>query len=88
MVHGSPPSDSKPIITPAPTRSAPKQTIELSGHPLVIQQIVTARRTVREELSNQIIKLLESMPAGYGITVDGFRSQAIARIKALVPEDE
>lgn len=61
---------------------------DLSKNPKIIQQIVTNRRSTREELANQIIAMLQAMPAGYGVTPDSFRSQAIARIRALVPEEE
>ena len=63
-------------------------SLDLSKEALAIQQIVTKRRVVREELMNQIIELLKAMPAGYGKTVDAFRDEAIARIRSLVPEDE
>ena len=49
-----------------------------------LQKIVTDRRAVREELAAEIIELLNAMPAGYGMSLDGFRQQAIERIRAIV----
>lgn len=57
---------------------------DLSKSPELIQKIITERRVVREQLMNQVIELLKSMPAGYGMTIDGFRNQAIARLRAVV----
>ncbi len=61
--------------------------IDLSKEHKLIQEIVTSRRAVREELKNQIVELLKNMPAGYGKSVDSFRNEAIARIEAICPED-
>lgn len=63
-------------------------SFDLSRDPKRIQEIVTARRTVREELSNQIIELIKATPAGYGVSADRYRDIIVAKIRALVPEVE